>query len=59
MPLRDLRQMGAYLAMVEALYPGRDARVAVLWTHEARLMDLPRALVMAALQRGAGEPVAP
>ncbi len=54
-----LRQMGAYLAMVEALYPGRDARVAVLWTHEARLMDLPRALVMAALQRGAGEPVAP
>jgi ATP-dependent helicase/nuclease subunit A len=49
-----LRQLGAYLAMVEALYPGREARVAVLWTHEARLMDLPRALVMAALQRAAG-----
>jgi ATP-dependent helicase/nuclease subunit A len=30
-----LRQMGAYLAMVEALYPGREARAAVLWTREA------------------------
>ena len=50
-----LRQMGAYLGMVEALYPGRAAEVAVLWTHEARLMPLPRALVMAALQRAAGE----
>jgi ATP-dependent helicase/nuclease subunit A len=54
-----LRQMGAYLAMIEALYPGREARVAVLWTHEARLMDLPRALVMAALHRAAGDSAPP
>jgi ATP-dependent helicase/nuclease subunit A len=54
-----LRQMGAYLAMLEAVYPGREARVAVLWTREARLMDLPRALVMAALQRAAGEAPSP
>ncbi len=54
-----LRQMGAYLAMVEALYPGHEARAAVLWTREARLMTLPRALVMAALQRAAGEAPSP
>ncbi len=50
-----LRQMGAYLAMIEALYPDREARAAVLWTGTAELMHLPRALVMAALQRAAGE----
>jgi ATP-dependent helicase/nuclease subunit A len=49
-----LRQMGAYLAMLEALYPDREARVAVLWTGTAALMEMPRALVMAALQRAAG-----
>lgn len=50
-----LRQMGAYGAMAEAIYPGREVRTAVLWTREARLMELPRALVMAALQRAAEE----
>jgi ATP-dependent helicase/nuclease subunit A len=36
-----LRQMGAYLAMLEAVYPGREARVAVLWTREARSWTCP------------------
>jgi ATP-dependent helicase/nuclease subunit A len=54
-----LRQMGAYAAMLEALYPGREVCVAVLWTREARLMELPRALVMAALQRAPGQPSLP
>jgi ATP-dependent helicase/nuclease subunit A len=50
-----LRQMGAYLAMLEALYPDRASRAAVLWTRTAQLMELPRDLVMAALHRAAGE----
>jgi ATP-dependent helicase/nuclease subunit A len=48
-----LRQMGAYAAMLEALWPDRRVEVAVLWTHGARLMPLPRDLVMAALRRAA------
>ncbi|TNC74317.1 double-strand break repair helicase AddA [Rubellimicrobium roseum] len=48
-----LRQLGAYAAMLEALYPGREVRTAVLWTRAARLDELPRDLVMAALQRAA------
>ncbi|HVG47237.1 MAG TPA: 3'-5' exonuclease, partial [Rubellimicrobium sp.] len=49
-----LRQMGAYAAMLAALYPGREARTAILWTRTATLMPLPPALVMAALQRAPG-----
>jgi ATP-dependent helicase/nuclease subunit A len=48
-----LRQMGAYVALVEPLYPGREVRAAILWTEAPALMPLPRALVMAALQRAA------
>ena len=48
-----LRQMGAYAAMLEHLWPDRRVEVAVLWTAEARLMPLPRDLVMAALRRAA------
>jgi len=46
-----LRQMGAYARLLEQLHPDREVEVAVLWTTGARLMPLPRALVMAALQR--------
>jgi len=46
-----LRQMGAYAVLLEQIYPDRKAEVAILWTATARLMPLPRALVMAALQR--------
>jgi ATP-dependent helicase/nuclease subunit A len=54
-----LRQLGAYLAMAEAIYPDREARAAILWTREARLMELPRALVMAALQHAGDDARAP
>jgi ATP-dependent helicase/nuclease subunit A len=47
-----LRQLGAYAALLEPLYPGRRVEVAILWTEGPRLMPLPRDLVMAALQRG-------
>jgi ATP-dependent helicase/nuclease subunit A len=50
-----LRQMGAYAAMLGAIYPGRLIRTQVLWTRTALLMDLPPDLVMAALQRARGE----
>ncbi|WP_334064690.1 double-strand break repair helicase AddA [Limimaricola cinnabarinus] len=48
-----LRQMGAYGAMLEQLWPGRRVEVMVLWTARAALMPLPRDLVMAALRRAA------
>lgn len=46
-----LRQMGAYVAAVQQIYPGRDVSGAVLWTEAAQLMPLPNALIMAALSR--------
>ena len=46
-----LRQMGAYAAMLGAIYPGRRIATALLWTRTAQLMPLPHDLVMAALQR--------
>ena len=46
-----LRQMGAYAAALKAIYPERRIETALLWTRTARLMILPDALVMAALQR--------
>jgi ATP-dependent helicase/nuclease subunit A len=46
-----LRQMGAYAALLEPLYPGRRIDTAILWTKGPVLMPLPGALVMAALRR--------
>jgi len=46
-----LRQMGAYCAMLQQIYPDREVETAILWTAAAQLMPLPTALVMAALQR--------
>jgi len=48
-----LRQMGAYLAMIGAIWPDRRAEVAILWTATATLMPLTPAPCMAALQRAA------
>jgi ATP-dependent helicase/nuclease subunit A len=48
-----LRQMGAYQAMLEHVFAGRDVSVSVLWTATGELMPLPRTTVMAALQRSA------
>ncbi|SFR01186.1 double-strand break repair helicase AddA [Poseidonocella sedimentorum] len=50
-----LRQMGAYLHALTAIYPGRDIDVAILWTETATLMQLPHDLVTEALGR-AGAP---
>ena len=47
-----LRQMGAYHAILSQIYPHRRVEVAILWTGAPRLMQLPRALIMAALQHG-------
>ena len=49
-----LRQMGAYRAALGQVYPGRRIDVAILWTMQARLMDLPHDLVTAALGRAGG-----
>lgn len=45
-----LRQMGAYLAALESVYPDREVDVAILWTREPMLMRFPRELVMQALE---------
>lgn len=50
-----LRQMAAYAALLTQVYPGRSVRVALLWTAQARLMELPPALLDAALARAALE----
>ncbi|SIS58139.1 double-strand break repair helicase AddA [Phaeovulum vinaykumarii] len=48
-----LRQMGAYHAALGRLHPGRVVRGFVLWTAGPRLMELPGALMQAALARAA------
>jgi ATP-dependent helicase/nuclease subunit A len=44
-PLATLRQMAAYVAALEAIYPGRRVRAGVLYTHAPLLLDLPRPLL--------------
>ena len=46
-----LRQMGAYLHMLENLYPDRPVDLAILWTETATLMPLPPDMLRAALGR--------
>jgi len=46
-PLATLRQMGAYAAALERIYPGRRVEAAVLYTHAPRLIALPGALLAA------------
>lgn len=40
-----LRQMAAYRALLRAAFPGRRVDCALVWTHGARLMALPDALL--------------
>jgi ATP-dependent helicase/nuclease subunit A len=40
MPLATLRQMAAYAAALEAIYPGREVRAGVLYTHAPVLFEL-------------------
>ncbi len=44
-----LRQMGAYAALLEQIYPGRQIETAILWTATGALMRLPTDMVRAAL----------
>ncbi len=46
-----LRQMAAYAAALDRIYPGGEVRVSILWTAGPRLMALPRPLLAAALGR--------
>ncbi|WP_347311701.1 double-strand break repair helicase AddA [Defluviimonas sp. SAOS-178_SWC] len=46
-----LRQMGAYAAVLERIYPGRRVETAILWTKTGDLMPLPRDIVRDALSR--------
>ncbi len=46
-----LRQMGAYAAMLERIYPRRRVETAILWTKSGALMPLPRDIVRNALLR--------
>jgi len=48
-PVGLLRQMGAYAAALDQVYPGRRIETAILWTRTGRLMTLPRKDVIAAL----------
>jgi ATP-dependent helicase/nuclease subunit A len=40
-PVAILRQMAAYAAALEATFPGRAAEIALLYTHEPRLIAIP------------------
>ncbi len=44
-----LRQMGAYAALLEQIYPDRQIETAILWTATGGLMRLPPDMVRAAL----------
>ena len=46
-----LRQMGAYLHMLECLYPDRAIELAILWTETGVLMPLDPAILRLALAR--------
>ena len=46
-----LSQMAAYRALLAEIYPGRKIRAALLWTYEARLTELPEALLDHAFAR--------
>jgi ATP-dependent helicase/nuclease subunit A len=45
-----LRQMGAYLACLQPIYPNHDIEVAILWTETQHLMRLPKNMVIHALK---------
>ena len=44
-----LRQMGAYHAALQQIYPAKRVESAILWTRTATLMTLPQDIVIAAL----------
>jgi ATP-dependent helicase/nuclease subunit A len=44
-PESTLRQMAAYAAALEAIYPGREICAAVLYTHAPQLIAIPEAML--------------
>ena len=46
-PVATLRQMAAYVAALEVIYPGREIRAGVLYTHAPVLFDLAPAMLAA------------
>jgi ATP-dependent helicase/nuclease subunit A len=46
-----LRQMGAYLALLEQIYPDTPIEIAILWTTDTSLMSIPHDIVRSALLR--------
>ena len=46
-----LRQMGAYLEVIEAVYPGDEVRLKIIWTRTATATELSHGIVRAALAR--------
>lgn len=48
-PAVYLRQMGLYVRALQAVYPGKNIRAALLWTDAVRLMELPSGLMEQAL----------
>jgi ATP-dependent helicase/nuclease subunit A len=49
-----LRQMGAYVELLQAVYPDREIAAAILWSRSGDLMELPHDLVSDALKRARG-----
>lgn len=54
-----LRQLGAYVHAMEAIWPDRPVEAAILWTRSRRLMPLGAPLLRAALTRAREEATAP
>ena len=50
-PIGLLRQMGAYSAMLQTIYPDHKIETAFLWTHTQSLMVLPNNIVREAFER--------
>ena len=46
-PIASLRQMAAYVAALEAIYPGRTVEAALLYTHTPQLFVIPDAVIAA------------
>lgn len=49
-PAVYLRQMALYRRAIQSIYPGKSVKTALLWTDQARLMELPEALTEEALE---------
>jgi ATP-dependent helicase/nuclease subunit A len=49
-PLGLLRQMGAYLSALKPIYPNHDIEMAILWTQNQQLMQLPHNILVEALK---------